>query len=63
MLCDMKKNGEKSICTKQGFEKVIHKDLLEQLDKPEEFKFFIQLQAFLNLCYEINAILSKFGYF
>ena len=36
---------------------------MEQLDKPEEFKFIIQLQAFLNLCYEINAILSKFGYF
>ena len=57
------KNDEKSICTKQDFENVIHKDLLEQLDKPEEFKFIIQLQAFLNLCYEINAILSKFGYF
>ena len=40
------KNSEKSICTKQDFEKVIHKDLLEQLDKPEEFKFIIQLQAF-----------------
>ena len=26
------KNGEKSICTKQDFEKVIHKELLEQLD-------------------------------
>ena len=23
----------------------------------------IELQAFLNMCYEINAILSKFGYF
>ena len=23
----------------------------------------IELQAFLNMCYEINMILSKFGYF
>ena len=57
------KNGEMSICTKQDFEKVIHKDLLEQLDKPDELNFIIQLQAFLNLCYEINAILSEFRYF
>ena len=53
------KNGEKSICTKQDFEKVIHKDLLEQLDKPKEFKFNIQLQAFLNICYKINANFIK----
>ena len=39
------KTGEKSIYAKQDFEKVIH-NLLEQLDKPEEFKCIIQLQAF-----------------
>ena len=26
------KNGEKNVCTKQDFEKVIHKDLMEQID-------------------------------
>ena len=57
------KNGEKSICTKQDFEKVIHKDLLEQLDKPKEFKFNIQLQAFLNICYKINANFIKIWLF
>ena len=57
------KNGKKSICTNQDFEKVIHKDLSKQVDKHEEFEFIIQLQAFLNLCYKINAILSKCGCF
>ena len=40
------KNGEKSICTKQDFEKVIHKDLLEQLDNPEGFKFIFNYMHF-----------------
>ena len=36
---------------------------MEQIDRPKHFKFIIQIQAFLNMCYEINSILSKFGYF
>ena len=42
---------------------MIDKNLIEQIDQPEKFKFFIELQTFMNMCYEINAILSKFGYF
>ena len=51
------------MCTKQDFEKVINKDLMEQINRPDQFKFIIQIQAFLNICYEINSILSNFGYF
>ena len=36
---------------------------MEQIDRPNHFKLIIQIQAFLNMCYEINSILSKFGYF
>ena len=57
------KNGLKDVCSKEDFEKVIDKNLIEQIDQPEKFKFFIELQTFMNMCYEINAILSKFGYF
>ena len=57
------KNGGKNVCTKQDFEKVINKNLMEQIDRPDQFNFNIQIQAFLNMCYEINSILSKFGYF
>ena len=57
------KNGKKDVCSKEDFEKVIDKNLIEQIDWPEKFKFIIELQTFLNMCYEINAILSKFGYF
>ena len=56
-------NGGKNVCTKQDFEKVINKDLMEQIDRPDQFNFIIQIQAFLNMCYEINSILSKFGRF
>ena len=50
------KNGEKNVCTKQDFEKVINKDLMEQIDRPDQSKFIIQIQAFLNVCYDINSI-------
>ena len=57
----MIKNGTKDVCSKEDFEKVIHKNLIEQIDHPKKFKFIIELQTFLNICYEINTILSKFG--
>ena len=59
----MIKNGTKDVCSKEDFEKVIDKNLIEQIGWPEKFKFIIELQTFLNMCYEINGILSKFGYF
>ena len=57
------KNNLKQICTKQDFEKIIDKNLIEQIYQPEKFKFIVELQAFTNMCYEINLILSHFGYF
>ena len=57
------KNGLKDVCSKEDFEKLIDKNLIEQIDQPEKFKFIIELQTFMNMCYEINAILSRFGYF
>ena len=57
------KNGSKDVCSKEDFEKVIDKNLIEQIDQPEKFKFIIELETFMNMCYEINAILSKFVYF
>ena len=56
-------NGTKNTCSEEDFEKVIEKRLVEQINQPGTFKFIIELQAFLNMCYEINMILSKFGYF
>ena len=47
------KNGTKDVCSKEDFEKVIDKNLIEQIDWPEKFKFIIELQTFLNMCYEI----------
>ena len=57
------KNGSKDVCSKEDFEKVIDKNLIEQIDQPEKFKFIIELETFMKMCYEINTILSKFGYF
>ena len=57
------KNGMKDVCSKEDFEKVIDKNLIQQIDQSEKFKFIIELQTFLNMCYEINTILSKLGYF
>ena len=57
------KNGMKDVCSKKDFEKVIDKNLFQQIDQTEKFKFIIELQKFTNMCYEINSILSKFGYF
>ena len=56
-------NGTKSTCSEEDFEKVIERKLDKEINQPEKFKFIIELQAFLNMCYEINMILSKFGYF
>ena len=53
----------KDVCSKEDFEKVIDKNLIQQIDQSEKFKFIIELQTFLNMCYEINTILSKLGYF
>ena len=56
-------DGTKNICNQEEFEKVIDKNLINQINQPEKLKFIIELQNFFNMCYEINIILTKFGYF
>ena len=34
---------KKSLCSTEDFEKVIDKDLIEQIDQPDQFKFIIEL--------------------
>ena len=43
--------------------KTIDKSLDEEFNQPEKFEFIIDLQKFHNMCYEINTILLKDGYF
>ena len=47
----------------EDFEKVIDKNLIGQIYQPKKFKFIIDLQACTSMCYEMNLILSNFGYF
>ena len=53
----------KDLCNKEELEKAIDKDLVKELNQPEKFEFIIDLQKFHNMCYEINLILLKYGYF
>ena len=57
------KENSKDVCTQQDFEKIIDKSAIEQIYQPEKFPFIIDLQAFMSLCYEMNMILSSYGYF
>ena len=57
------KNGMKDVSSKEDFEKVIDKNLIQQIDQTEKFKFIIELEKFINMSYEINSVLSTFGYF
>ena len=45
------KNNLKEICTKQDFEKIIDKNLIEQTYQSEQLKFIAELQTFTNMCY------------
>ena len=56
-------NGTKNTCNIEDFEKVIYKNLLQEINQPEKFKFIIDQQYFFNICYKINMILAKFGNF
>ena len=42
------KNGTKDVCSKEDFENVIDKNLIKQIDRPEKFKFIIELQTFFK---------------
>ena len=56
-------NGSKNTCSSDELEKIVGKDLVEEINQPEKFKFIIDQQHFFNMCYHITMILAKFGYF
>ena len=53
----------KNTCNIEDFEKVIDKNLIKEINQPKKFKFIIDQQYFFNMCYDINMILAKFGFF
>ena len=53
----------KDVSSKEDFENVIDKNLIQKIDQTEKFKFIIELQKFINMCYEVNSILSKLDNF
>ena len=46
-----------------SLKKILAKDLGEEINHPENFKFIIDQQYFFAMFYQINMILAKFGYF
>ena len=54
-------NRSKNKCDKTEFQKSVDCNLVENL--LNKFEFIIDLQKCENMCYEINCILSKYGYF
>ena len=55
------KDGSKDKCDETQFQISVDCDLIENL--LGKFEFIVDLQKFNNMCYEINCILSKYGYF
>ena len=46
-----------------SLKKILAKDLVEEINHPENFKVIIDQQYFFAMFYQINMILAKFGYF
>ena len=55
------KNKSTDECHATEFQNIVDCDLIDKLIN--KFEFIIELQKFENMCYEINCILSKYGYF
>ena len=55
------KNKSTGECNVTEFQKIIVCDLIDKLLNKSEI--IIDLQKFENMCYEINCILPKYGYF
>ena len=53
-------NGSKNTCSSNELEKIVGKDLFQEINQFEKFKFIINQQYFFNMCYHINMILSYF---
>ena len=43
------KNDMKDVCSKEDFEIVMDKNLIQHIDQTEKFKFIIELQKFINV--------------
>ena len=56
-------NGTKNACNNNELEKILGKDLVQENNQHEKFKFIIEQQYFFDMCYQINMILAKLGYF
>ena len=63
ILYALRYDNDKSMdeCDIAELQKNFESDLINNL--VNKFEFIIDLQKFDNMCYEINCILSKFGYF
>ena len=57
------KNGLTDVCNNEDFEKIIDKNLIQEIRRQKKKKFDIELQKFINMCYEINPISAKHNYF
>ena len=53
-------NGSKNTCSSNELEKIVGKDLFQEINQPEKLKFIIDQQYFFNMCYHIKMILSYF---
>ena len=56
-------NASKNICSNNELKETVGEDLFEEINQPEKFKFIIDQHYVFNMCYHINMILAKFGYF
>ena len=56
-------NASKNICSNNEIGEIVGEDLFEEINQPEKFKFIIDQHYVFNMCYHINMILAKFGYF
>ena len=56
-------NGSENTCSSNELEKIVGKDLFEEINQPEKFKFIIDQQYFFNMRYQVTMILAKFGFF
>ena len=56
-------NASKNICSNNELKEIVGEDLFEEINQPEKFKFIIDQHYVFNMCYHINMILAKFGYF
>ena len=56
------KNGLTDVCNNEDFEKIIDKNLIQEINQPRKFNFIIELQKFITMCYKISTILNKHNY-